>query len=208
MSNGFARLQRAMNPWEPYHRAEIHTTNLTWVMIGIHSYIIDLSSDGKWANEQRQTDEPGYNEDIIHTFMNGLPFKPCNTTLYTGNYANDSHRTDSQHNSSTYFQPYRVALWCKHYDSLKHVHTWTITRMTRIRGHLHKGWMHVITPFRHEHTCNTPRSKITGTYKVVKRKLLADGTEPTWRNRHLIFSLGIQATFRSWKEAQSRKHSQ
>ena len=66
-------------------------------MIGIHSYIIDLSSDGKWANEQRQTDEPGYNEDIIHTFMNGLPFKPCNTTLYTGNYANDSHRTDSQH---------------------------------------------------------------------------------------------------------------
>ena len=51
-------------------------------MIGLHSYIIDLSSDGKWANEQRQMDAPGYNENIIHTFMNGLPFKPCNTTLY------------------------------------------------------------------------------------------------------------------------------
>ena len=31
----------------PYHRAEFHTTNLTWVTIGLHSYIIDLSTDGK-----------------------------------------------------------------------------------------------------------------------------------------------------------------
>ena len=30
---------------------------------------------------QRQLDAPGYNENIIHTSMNGLPFKPCDTTL-------------------------------------------------------------------------------------------------------------------------------
>ena len=189
-------------------------------MIGLHSYIIDLSSDGKWANEQRQTDEPGYNEDIIHTFMNGLPFKPCNTTLYTGNYANDSHRTDSQHELQHLFSALQSrtlmqTLWfietCPYPDDNKD---------DKDPGTLLQRWMHVITLFRHGHTCITPRSKITGTYKVMKRTLwpmepnqleadiMADGTKPTWQNGHLIFSHGIQATFRSWKEAQSRKHSQ
>ena len=62
----------------------------------------------------------------------------------------------------------------------------------RIPGTLSQGWMHGITLFRHGHTCNTPWSKITGTYKVIRRTLwlmepnqldkadiMADGTEPT-----------------------------
>ena len=140
-------------------------------MIGLHSYIIDLSSDGKWANEQRQTDEPGYNEDIIHTFMNGLPFKPCNTTLYTGNYANDSHRTDSQHELQHLFSALQSrtlmqTLWfietCPYPDDNKD---------DKDPGTLLQRWMHVITLFRHGHTCITPRSKITGTYKVIRQTL-------------------------------------
>ena len=32
---------------EPYHRADIHTTNHTRVTIGLHTYIIDLNSKGR-----------------------------------------------------------------------------------------------------------------------------------------------------------------
>ena len=99
-------------------------------------------------------------------------------------------------NHGAYFELYRVALWwkilwfietCPYMDNIKD---------DKNPGTLSQEWIHGITLFRHGHTYNTPWSKITGTYKVIKRTF-DDGTEPAWWNGHLIFSHGTQAQSRS-----------
>ena len=120
-------LERTRNPQRTPSQIWQVTLWIPRVTIGFHTYNTNLNGKGECTKEPEWMSKRNVDSMRLQYTLLWMDY-PYDDYIQATMWTAVTGQIHSK-NHSTYFQSYWVALRYKLYDSLKHVHTWMISRM-------------------------------------------------------------------------------